>query len=211
MQTQVIDTSPRRAADIDTKLASAHAEHTKLVQAATDAKAQADRWRVTFKREPTPQAHSSFVVAEQEAENAQTAADEFERDVMKPLEKAQRQAERDATGAARAREASKAVEGFTRAAEQFRDAAHTLDAAVLQLAGLHESRLAAAQQGVRLQPISLANIIDELNQKLKSALPAAAHELPAKFVDMSFIDDGRDARIVFTVHRPASAVPTPLR
>jgi hypothetical protein len=209
MQTQTTtETKPR---DLDAEITSARAALEKLESAAQDAEAAAQRWQTAFDREPTIQSRDERDIWGQRAKNGRTAVDDYRRNVLAPLEKARREAERDTITRVLKQEQGALEHEFEMAITGVYDSAKRLDAAIWLLSDLHEKRLAAARAGAILPALSLAQIVETLNAKLAELNGTHAHEVAAKSAYLAFVDQGREAHVALTIRRPAGHVPTPVR
>jgi ribosome-binding protein aMBF1 (putative translation factor) len=207
MQTKTISTDAGQA--FDPKIEKARAELERLEGAAADAEAEAARWKTVFEREPTEQAFASRGVAEQRARNARAAADAYVRDVLAPLEAAQRSAERKALADAIGEEENSIRDEFQDALAAFIDGARRLDGAIKLLGTMHDKRLAATQKGALLGSLSLGQIVASMNADLDE-FRGESFELPGKHAQIVFVENGRDAHVAFTLNRPAN-VPSTVR
>ena len=190
------------AADLEKQCSAASASLARLQEAATDAKAEAERWRVTFEREPTAQAHTEMVVAQQRALNAEAAAQTFEAGTLQPLATRLRHQKRDAVAADLAREHEAVTQAFSRAARMFVDAAGQLDAAMALLQPFQEKRAAARGEAVSLAPAGLEWFAEVMNQEL-SALSG-----PPSDQNNTFAAAGTGGgAFSISIRRPTAAVP----
>jgi hypothetical protein len=210
MQTQTNPSTETKPAPLAQQIARAAAEQEKLHGVTADAAAHAKRWSIAWDHEATLEARDNRDLWAQREIIARAAAERHDRETLQPLLARQRQQERDAITAELDREEQAIREVFNAALARVLDGARGLDHALARLQSFHVQRTAAQQKSVPLQPVSLAEICSALNEHL-AELRGTASELPAKHAALEFIDDGRDARVALTIHRPASAVPTTLR
>lgn len=174
----------------------------RLREGADDAKAEAERWRVAFEREPSAEAHTEMVVAQQRAVNAWAAADQYERETLQPLEIEHARARRNAISAELQEVQEHAEEAFRAAARLIVEATAQLDSALSGLAAVQLKRAAARSENVPLPPASLVHFMEIGNAVLE---PLCDSNGAVNGSWASFSANGGSATV--TVRRPTHAVP----
>ena len=89
MKQQIVKTTPATDLDVavattEAKLNAAVAEQDKLLAYLDDRDAEAKKARITFEREPTPQAHGALAVAEQRERHARAAFEKHAAEILEP-------------------------------------------------------------------------------------------------------------------------------
>lgn len=195
MQTQQSEPKPD-AADlaIAKDLADVRAKHEALVKAADDLHAEAERWRLTFEREPTADAYQNRAIFEQRAVNAQAAAAAYEQDVVVPVVGRQ-------NALRRARDTNKLEAARTRISEmQIGAAAHffagiqCLQALVELMNAFDVERKASPAAGaVSLEPISVQ--LAQIQQRVEAVVP--------QVFGMEYLNHGNDGTVKAYINVPA--------
>lgn len=208
MQTTIeTDTTPQLAPEVE----AARAALANLQGAADDAEAEAQRWATTFEREPTPQAHTNAAVSKQKAVNARATAQAYERDVLQPL--VQRQIAAERAEIARELDATEraALRRFEVASEHLESFVRELDGAIAEFGALHLPRHEAQRAGVPRGRLSLADTVARMNERL-AEFRGSSVEMHLKHAAITYEPhSANDAPITVTIHRPAKAVPGPIR
>jgi len=167
------------------QLETARAQLARLNEAATDAQAEAERWRVAFEREPTAQAHTESVVAAQRAVNAKAAAETFERETLQPLETAARKAVRDRFAAELDHEMRETEQAFEDAGRAFVQAAGLLSAATQRLGSVHDRRQAAQRASVAIGALEMDHFVARANAAM-DPLMGSAHEIDSRWAKLNY-------------------------
>ena len=188
--------------DIDAQIADAEAQKTRLEGAAEDAEAEAERWRVTFEREPTAQAHTEHAVAMQKAKNARTAVATFERDTIGALLERKSAKEREELAV----QHRAAIEDGRIARERLSRAVKTfiadLDGAAKDLRDALEAQRTTAQTAPRYET-EIARVNEEL--VMYRGGPYDPHHF-----NIAFTDQGSAQTLGIHIARPCN-VPGQLR
>jgi len=207
MQTQQIQQTDTDAESGE--LRSARVELRRLTEAAVDAEAEAERWRIAFEHEPTAQSHSGLVVSQQRALNARAAAYASERDLARLVSEHENR-ERNQIAAVLEADAERATLAITDAFGTIVQGIGELDGAIAELGKLHHSRVEAQAKQVPLRRLSLGAILASLNDEI-SSLRGAAHDIPQRVAHVALAQEmGRECHVVLEFHRPA-VIATPLR
>jgi|GEM_PF-4182789 len=181
---------------IEDQLATAKDSLVRLQEAANDAKAEAERWRIAFEREPTAQAHTEMVVAQQRSVNAAAAAEQQQLAVQQ-LEDEQRRDVRAALERQLTTEAQATHKAFRDAGAEVSASIATVQRALALLAPLFAHEVAARAAGVAWGQSTL----DEYLRDLREGLAPLGHAGVLAHSDV----------LTFTITTSLQAVPGSIR
>jgi hypothetical protein len=195
MQQQAISNAAPTS-ELETQLATARVALAKLQEAANDAAAEADRWRIAFEREPTAQAHMEHVVAEQRARNASAAVEQQQQAVQR-LEDEQRRTARAAIERQLATETQAAHKAFQAGGVEVVGAIGSIQKALAQLGPLFAHERDARASGVAWGQTTLEEFLRDLRESMA----------PLGNVGVLAHSDG----LTFTITTSLQAVPGSMR
>jgi hypothetical protein len=174
----------------ETKLTGVETEHAKLLSHLDDLRAEAQKARTTFEREPTAQAHGLLVVAEQRVKNQELAVDKHATETLEPAKaealkvrfaKRRAEFERDYPAAAVDAYVARMANIVLAARKELGAAADELHALLL---ARREKRGDASACGFFMPQIRFDSIVGEANEVLARAIPNA-HERGATLTNHS--------------------------
>lgn len=216
MQTQTTETKKAPGQLIEQlaeKVKAAEAQLETLRAAAGDAEAEAQRWEVTFKREPTEQAHAKKGVAAQKAVNAREAVETFERETLAPLVRQLRSAKAAAARAEYEAKERALRAKFETAFDHFVAAISGLDEAIAEMPTLQGARLEAEGKGAGVSPITLGALVGILDERFQRFHGRNQYECvhTAARAMLEHAQSRSDATICIHIQRPAASVPQLMR
>lgn len=148
------------------ELTRAESQREKLVAAAGEAKAEAERWRVTFEREPTAQALAEYGVHTQKAKNAAAAVEAFDRDVLGPLRDRERLARRERDEAAMRSIVDRIGEARDEARDALAAAGKALGTLVSTL-GEFDRRLQSSSVAFSIEHAQIGRVLERIQREVE--------------------------------------------
>lgn len=173
--TQLQTIQKTREPTLDEQIAQATAMRDKLAEAAVEVEAEAERWRISFEREPTAEAHTNAAVFSQRAVLARAAVGTFENDKLTPLVGAKRKATDAIERAALAEKLdwTKAEKLMARIEAAVTGCRKEVTDATAELAAFLLTRLddgrRASELGLSIQPEKLTRLVMAMNDRVGAA------------------------------------------
>lgn len=186
--------------DLDTRIASAEKQLAKLREAADDADAEAERWRVTFEREPTSESHANQAIYGQRAVNARAALEAFDKEQRQPLIASRNAAIRERENARLLASVAELDAAFAAVRDSLVAAAKALEALPPAL-WRFESTRQSVRVAVSLEHSSITHRLAEINRDIAEQVPG---------VRVQFINTGDPGLLRVDIER-AAKVPAVLR